>query len=234
MTSLPPFLTPDPDDEARALALDALIFGPVEADARARAEVSDNETPPLRAYLLLDASASPDIAICLEGFSDPARCLFDGQPREDLAEVAPWLAQPSRHGAVWDWFIDEGWGNNWGIILHSRLEPARLKTRLKAWLRVTDEAGAVFFFKYYRPSHLNDYLPVLDNRQRESFFRGIEAFFAEDARDANVLVRLGLDDDGALIRAPHDLLATGRPLRPALADAAEATRLIAAAMRGDG
>ncbi len=43
--SLPEFLSPPPEKEAIDLALDDLVFEPVQADARAKAK--DTETPPM-------------------------------------------------------------------------------------------------------------------------------------------------------------------------------------------
>ncbi len=74
---LPEALTGSPDREALALGLEQIVFSPLEEDERQR-QLSDTAIPPLRAYALLDASQSADIPICLEGFSDPARCLIDG------------------------------------------------------------------------------------------------------------------------------------------------------------
>ncbi len=134
MTDLPAFLTPSPEQEALVLGLDHLIFAPLEENERAHTEAEDEEIPPLRAFALLDASQSSDIPICLEGFSNPARCFFDDEAFEDLAEVAPWLVELTRYSDVWDWFVEEGYGNNWGILIHSCLELPRLKkTQLKKY-----------------------------------------------------------------------------------------------------
>ena len=152
MTQLPPLFTPSPEREAIEAGLAQALFAPGEAE------------PGLRTYLLLDAAASPDIAVCLSGFGAPAACLFDGPPAEDLAEVAPWLTEVTRHSATFGWYADEGYGRNWGIFLHSRLEPSKLKARLKRFLTVTDDTGEKFFFKFYLPRNLNAILPEFDLR----------------------------------------------------------------------
>ncbi|WP_308917992.1 DUF4123 domain-containing protein [Jannaschia sp. LMIT008] len=214
---LPDTLLPDPRAEAIELALDALAFeaGPLPA--------SPGEGVP-DLYLLLDAAADPEIATMLDAFDDPARCLFDGQTLDDLRDVGPWLCQPLRHGAAWDWFVEEGWGRNWGVLIRSRLPMAKVKTRMKAFLRVTDEAGEAFFFKFFRPRNLLDYVPGFEDGQRAGFFRGIDAYVAEDPADPGRAVALSLDGDGRLHRQAHDLIALGEPrrLRPASPDDAAA------------
>lgn len=227
MMDLPEFLSPPPEKEALELALDAIVFDPLEADEKARAEGAEVE--PLRAYLLLDASASPDIAICAEGFSEPARCLFDGQAFEDLGDAGPWLIELRRYGDAWDWFVEDGYGQNWGIILHSRLAMMRLKTHLKKFLEVEDEDGEVFFFKYYRPEHFNTYIPVLDFEQRAKIMQGFEAVFAEQTGDANILLRHVRGRQEGMLTTPQDLQKIGMPLRIQPADPAAAAAILAKA-----
>jgi hypothetical protein len=81
----------------------------------------------VRPYLLLDAAADPSIHVHLSAFPEPARCLFDGETGEALCDVGPWLAEPARHGDLWDWFLQEGWGNDWGVVV--RIRTKHLKVR---------------------------------------------------------------------------------------------------------
>ncbi len=202
---------PSPDQEAMETGLAHVFFSPVEPYEFAR---DPDQPPPLRAYALIDASQSPEIAICLEAFNSPARCLFDGDAGDDLAEVAPWLVELTRFDDAWDWFVEDGYGKNWGILLHSRLELPRLKTQLKRFLKITDDKGQTFFFKYYRPKHLNAYLPVFDDQQSASFMKGIETIFAEHDKDPNRLHQHRMTADGKLKSTLHDLREVGAPMMP--------------------
>ncbi|AUH33090.1 DUF4123 domain-containing protein [Paracoccus tegillarcae] len=215
--NLPEALTGSPDQEALALGLEEIVFAPLDEDEQQR-QASDTTSLPLRAFALLDASQSPDIPICLEGFSGPARCLFDGAAYEDMAEVAPWLIELTRHSDAWDWFVEEGYGRNWGILIHSRLELPRLKTHLKKFLKIEDEDGERYFFKYYRPEHFNRYAPGFDGVQRASFWRGIEAVHAESKGNATVLMRHRLNKGGRHESRPLDVAEAGRPLLIRTAD----------------
>ena len=208
---IPAILTGTPDHEALALGLEQIVFGPLEDDERQR-QAADLKMPPLRAFALLDASQSADIAICLEGFSDPARCLFDGAAYEDMAEAAPWLVELTRYCDAWDWFVEDGYGQNWGILIHSRLELPRLKTHLKKFLKIEDEDGERYFFKYYRPAHFNRYAPGFDDILRAAFWRGIEAVYAERKTEASLLLRHGLDVHGKYQCQQVDVMAIGKPL----------------------
>ena len=215
--NLPEALSGSPDQEALALGLEEIVFAPLDEDEQQR-QATDTTSQPLRAFALLDASQSPDIPILLEGFSDPARCLFDGAAYEDMAEAAPWLVELTRHSDAWDWFVEEGYGRNWGILIHSRLELPRLKTHLKKFLKIEDEDGERYFFKYYRPEHFNRYAPGFDDVQRAAFWRGIEAVYAESKSDATVLMRHGLNTGDRHENRPLDVVEAGRPLLIGTAD----------------
>jgi Domain of unknown function (DUF4123) len=212
---------PSPDQEALETGLAHVFFSPVEPYEFAR---DPDQPPPLRAYALIDASQSPDIAICLDAFNSPARCLFDGDVGDDLSDVAPWLVELTRFDDAWDWFVADGYGRNWGILIHSRLELPRLKTQLKRFLKITDEKGQSFFFKYYRPKHLNAYLPVFDDQQTSSFMKGIETIFAEDDKDPNKLHQHRLKPVSGLASVTHDLRRVGAPMMPRLAGDDDAAR----------
>jgi hypothetical protein len=210
MTDLPDTLNVDPKLEALELGLDACVFE----------RGQDGLTP----YLLLDASANVDVPVMLEGFGEPARCLFDGQAFEDLSDVAPWLAAPNRYGGLWDWFFEDAWGKNTGIIILSDLPMAKLKTHLKKFLRVEDEDGEAFFFKFYRPEHFNTYIPVLDPPQRAAIAKGLGRVFTEDKTDAGVLIDHTFEPGGGHKAKAVDLIKMGEPLRikPPSADAVDA------------
>jgi hypothetical protein len=223
--------TPSPDQEALVEGLANVFFSPVEPYEFAR---DPDQPPPLRAYALIDASQSPDIAVLLEAFDSPARCLFDADVGEDLGEVAPWLVELTRFDDAWDWYVEEGYGKNWGILIHSRLELARLKTQLKRFLKITDEKGESFFFKYYRPKHLNAFLPVFDTVQMASFMKGIETIFAESDKDANKLHQYRLNPQGALAALTHDLRRVGEPLMPRVPSEEDAALYLKAMREGVG
>lgn len=220
---------PSPDHEALVQGLANVFFSPVEPYEFAR---DPDQPPPLRAYALIDASQSPDIAVLLEAFDSPARCLFDGDAGEDLGDVAPWLVELTRLDDAWDWFVEDGYGRNWGILLHSRLEIARFKTQLKRFLKITDDKGDSFFFKYYRPKHLNAYLPVFDAVQIASFMKDIETIFCEGDKDSNTLLQYRLKPQGGLASMTHDLRRVGEPLMPRVPSEEDAALYLRAMREG--
>lgn len=173
-------MIPDYAQEERLAGLQELLFRKAGSDE-------------LHVYALLDGAQDPSIHIYLQGFPEPARCLFDGEPGEDLAEVAPWLVELSEHGQALDWIAREGVGNDWGIFILSKMTLPRLKARLKQVLKVETDDGKSYYFKYYRPRHLNDYLPIMEGDQLRQMFAGAEAFLAEDRYEPGLMFVHRLD-----------------------------------------
>ena len=96
-------------------------------------------------------------------------------------------------------------------MILSRLPMAKLKSHFKKSIKVEDEDGEIYFFKFYRPEHLQTYLPVFDEDQRGKFLRGIEGIMIEADDGAAALVhRVG--KDGALDSVSVDLVTMGTPL----------------------
>jgi hypothetical protein len=144
-------------------------------------------------YLLVDASRSPASQFIIETLTDTALCLFDGQAFEDLSGYAPWLIPLTlEDDGVFSWFMEEGWGKDWGIFLIAGPEPRRVKVGLKRSLRVQTEDNQVLFFKFYRPSVFNTYLPAFEAPQAEYIMRDIAQVWAEDAEDPTLVHRYAI------------------------------------------
>ena len=178
-----------------------LSFLPDAATLSRRERLTDvafDVADPVKLYLLLDAAADPDIHVHLDAFPEDATCLFGGEVAEDLADVGPWLAEPKRHGDLWMWFLEEGWGNNWGVMLHTRLPMVRVRQHLKKFLRVDQEGEEATFFKFYRPEHLQTYLPIFTPEQVNRFCKNIDAWLFEQEGGAS-LGRFSCDEAGNLM-----------------------------------
>ncbi|AUC56075.1 MAG: DUF4123 domain-containing protein [Sagittula sp.] len=157
------------------------------------------------AYLLVDASKSPATQFIIETMTDDALCLFDGQAFEDLAAYAPWLVPLNGSGRrVFDWFMEEGWNKDWGLFLIAGPEAKKVKTSLKRSLRVKTEDDKELFFKFYRPSVFNTYLPAMEPEQCAYVLRDLSQVWAEDSDNPNLVHRYAIRE-GTLRRADLSL-----------------------------
>lgn len=150
--------------------------------------ISDNgQEVILNTYLLLNAAASPDIAICLEGFSPIYRSLFDVSVLDDLGHVAPYLVQVDISSDVLDWWLAEGYMKQWGIIIRSPLSVIPLTRHLKKFTKITN-AGRTYFFRFYQPTTFNHFIPNLTQEQLAEFFSPLYAVYAETTDEPEQLM----------------------------------------------
>ncbi|EBA05634.1 DUF4123 domain-containing protein [Sagittula stellata] len=161
--------------------------------------------PDQTAYLLIDASKSPATQCIIETMTDDALCLFDGQAFDDLAAYAPWLVPLTGSGLrVFEWFMEEGWNKDWGLFLIAGQDAKKVKTSLKRSLRVKTEDDKELFFKFYRPSVFNTYLPAMEPEQCAYVLRDLAQVWAEDSDNPQLVHRYAIRE-GTLRRADLSL-----------------------------
>ena len=84
-----------------------------------------------------------------------------------------------------------GWGNSWGVFLRIG-DFSRLRPHLRSFLRVTDEAGTVMFFRYYDPRVLRAYLPTCQPEELRAVFGPIDSYLVE-GEDGTSLIEYQFD-----------------------------------------
>ena len=153
-------------------------------------------------YLMVDASKSPETRATIEALSDDALCMFDGQGFDDLAEVAPWLVPLplDDEDDVFEWFMSAGYGKNWGLFLIAGPDAHALKMSLKPALWLKGENDEDLFFKFYRPSGFNNYVPGFEPEYAAHMLRDVAQVWAENGEDPTVVHRYAIRD-GALGQA---------------------------------
>jgi hypothetical protein len=134
-----------------------------------------------RLWLLLDASRSFTIPVTLEAFGARRECLFSGDTQKDYADVAPCLVDVTEHDSVWQWFCDEGLGNDWGIIVRSALPSDQLRIHFKKFLKCEFLGETGVFFKFYRPSVWRTFVPAFQESELSRMMEDLTEVFAEGA-----------------------------------------------------
>lgn len=148
----------------------------------------------INTYLLLNAAASPDIAVCLDGFSPAYRSLFDTSILDDLGHVAPYLVQVDIHSDVLDWWLEDGYMKQWGIIIRSSLSLIPLSRHFKKFTKVTN-AGKTYFFRFYQPKTFNHFIPNLTQEQLAEFFSPLYEVYAETTDEPEQLIHYAYADN---------------------------------------
>jgi hypothetical protein len=130
-------------------------------------------------FVVLDAARAPEVPTRLVEFKVEHASLFAGEMGELLKDVAPYLARCPQDSPLMKWLLEEGWGDSWGIFVHTDLTLEELRRHLKRFLLVKDEEGRRYHFRFYDPRILRAFLPVCTPAEAAQFFGRIRRFLVE-------------------------------------------------------
>jgi len=130
--------------------------------------------------------------------------LFIGRQARQLATVAPYLVKLDEEDFFTQWLLDHGWGKSWCIFAESEAPFGELENHFWSFLRVADEDGKTFYFRYYDPRVFRVFLPTCDPEQLETMFGPVRHYYVEGEK-GDKLMRYLLRD-GKLIQEDMPLL----------------------------
>src|SRR5215472_7588362 len=81
-------------------------------------------------YAILDGASVIDLQDQLHKLEPEHICLYRGELKPDMAEVAPYLVRLERRSAFTDWLLAHGWGNHWGIFAVANEELSTMRQHL--------------------------------------------------------------------------------------------------------
>jgi hypothetical protein len=163
---------------------------PEGRDAVMQALWPASEKGKLSVWGVLDCARDPRIYRALLESRLEFRCLYSGRLPRALEMVAPHLVElfpTNRLTATW---LDEGWGQAWGVFMKID-DPSNLRHHLRKFLRVQDEDGRRLLFRWYDPRVLRLYLPTCTDAELQTVFGPTGSLLAESA-DASGLVEYTL------------------------------------------
>ena len=140
----------------------------------------------LSVWAILDCARDPKIYRALLESKLEFRCLYSGKLPRELEMVAPHLVELSPTNRLIGRWLDEGWGQAWGVFLKID-DAANLRHHLRKFLKVQDEDGRRLVFRYYDPRVLQAFLPTCTPDELQQIFGPIRCFVTENSKDANCL-----------------------------------------------
>jgi hypothetical protein len=132
----------------------------------------------LSVWAILDCARHPRIYRALLESRLEFRCLYSGKLPRALEMVAPHLVELFPNNRLTATWLDEGWGQAWGVFLKID-DPANLRHHLRKFLKVQDEGGRRLLFRYYDPRVLRAYLPTCHADELGAVFGTVESFVVE-------------------------------------------------------
>lgn len=152
---------------------------------------------------VLDGASVPGLLQKLVDLEPEYLCLYRGELKPDLAEVAPYVVRLERESPLAEWIFDRGWGNHWGIFAETGADFVSLRKHFRRYLTVHDPGGKPMLFRYYDPRVLRVYLPSCNGEELKSIFGPVDAYLVEDESGA-ALLRFTLKN-GALAKQAENL-----------------------------
>jgi Domain of unknown function (DUF4123) len=139
-------------------------------------------------YGIVDSAREIELAYeakCL--YEQEIWSLFEGDAAEAVADVAPYLMMIDPAGGYLENWVSR-WGNSAGILLTTSTDRNNLYAHLRQIFIVEDEDHQPFFFRYYDPRVLRNFLPTCTPEQLAEFFGPVTAYLCEDEASDTLLV----------------------------------------------
>lgn len=134
-------------------------------------------------FLLLDAARiGPGINEARER-NQVNESLYRGTGSERLSSVAPYLFQFAYQTTFANWYLKNGWGESWGILVRSAYPLQALHKHFRRFLMVQSETGQKLYFRFYDPRVLRIFLPTCSREQLLDFFGGVIDYFIVEDKD---------------------------------------------------
>ena len=131
-------------------------------------------------YAILDAARNIDIAYQLQNIPNVEYIsLYKGRKEEPMWDAAPYLVKCVRDSVFFNWVIERGWGDCWGIFLASRSSLDDLCKHFQEFLVVQDENGKQMYFRFYDPRVVPLFLSTCAREQRLEFFGPVHRVLLE-------------------------------------------------------
>lgn len=152
-------------------ALRDAVFGQPDPTA-AEVEAAGGDpaaVPIMQTYAILDAAKLTNLPGLLERSGLEHRCLFKGDAFEKLRNVAPWIVRLEEGNAFTcnlftrsdaHWHL---WDTEPGIYVRSRSILNDMWKHLRKFIRVQDEDGKWFYFRFWEPTFIETSLDILND-----------------------------------------------------------------------
>ncbi len=164
----------------------------------------------LSVWAILDCARDPKIYLALLESKLEFRCLYSGKLPRELEMVAPHLVELSPTNRLIGRWLDEGWGQAWGVFLKID-DAANLRHHLRKFLKVQDEDGRQLVFRYYDPRVLRAYLPTCRPDEWQYVLGPVDSVAMEDLSGSSLLE---FTRAGQRLIGRHVPLGEGAPIEP--------------------
>jgi hypothetical protein len=132
-------------------------------------------------YLLLDAARVGSRMEEAFGLNKEYDSLYRLSSQQNLATVAPYIFSAKPGSAFFNWYLENGPGNSWGVLVSSAVSMEDLHKHFRKILMVSTEDKKKIYFRFYDPRVLKMFLPTCNAQQILEFFGPVKNLLLEGA-----------------------------------------------------
>ena len=137
------------------------------------------QSPSLEVYAVLDAASLPELLPHLDSLKPDNECLFRGELKPGMEEVAPYLVRLDNESRFFKWLLEDGWGKHPGIFALADASLLPMRLHFRKHLRVYTESGDPKLFRFYDPRVLRVFAPTLLPPDDDAFFGPVVRYLCE-------------------------------------------------------
>ncbi len=143
-------------------------------------------------YAILDGATVKKLPDACEDLEATHACLFKGETDPAILVRAPWIMKLEPGEELMEWFIEEGWGRNWGVVAQvpAGTEFEEVVRHFRQFVQVKLPDQKIVFFRYFDPRVLRLFLPTCDAPQLQSLF-ALPALLSCESEDPDVMLVYG-------------------------------------------
>ena len=130
-------------------------------------------------YIILDAARLEGNLNDAKQLNKSFRCLYESSKEKIYQTIGPYIFSVKNSSPFYEWYMKNGWGNAWGLMIFSSETIDRLNDHFLKFKYMQDESGIKQYFRYYDPRVLKKFLPTCTKEELNKFFGPIEYFIVE-------------------------------------------------------
>lgn len=146
---------------------DPLFGQPEPSEDEIKAVGDATHVSPMKLYAILEAAKVENFFGMLDASGLNYRCLYKGNAYDALKDVAPYIVELTEDNDFTRSLLTKGnapwdlWDKELGIYIRSRAPLDELRQHFRKFTKIKDENGQWFFFRFYDPKVLKQYLVSL-------------------------------------------------------------------------
>jgi hypothetical protein len=159
--------------------------------ARVRKELA-KVAKPENLFALLDAARIRDLAPMLGALHLNFMNLYAGPPADEMAQVAPYVAQLELRDDIEAWFATYPQTLEAALFLVAPLTLSDVRDHFRRFLQVIDTQHRTVYFRFYDPRVLGPFLSACNDVEKRQFFGRLRLILACDPQAAAAVDRPAL------------------------------------------